>query len=152
MVAFSENQISSERQKLNGAYPKVVPALSKNGICILENSQSSDCEKLYGPYPRAIPVPTVDKNGETAPEAVVGKAKTIWDLQSTPDYRDVGTPDEWLPRDGRLVRLTGRHPFNCEPPLNVLNETRFITPTSLHYVRNHGACPKLCWEEHRIKV
>lgn len=33
------------------------------------------------------------------------------------DARDKGTPDEWLNRDSRLVRLTGRHPFNTEPPL-----------------------------------
>jgi nitrate reductase (NAD(P)H) len=69
-----------------------------------------------------------------------------------PDHRDVGTPDEWVPRDGRLVRLTGRHPFNVEPPISVLKETRFITPSSLHYVRNHGACPQLKWEEHTVCI
>jgi hypothetical protein len=37
------------------------------------------------------------------------------------DCRDVATPDSWVVRDGRLVRLTGRHPFNCEPPLHVIN-------------------------------
>lgn len=25
---------------------------------------------------------------------------------------DVGTKDEWIPRDPELIRLTGRHPFN----------------------------------------
>jgi len=76
----------------------------------------------------------------------------MWDIQSTPDHRDKGTPDEWIPRDGRLVRLTGRHPFNVEPPLSVLNKHRFITPSSMHYVRNHGACPKLNWMEHKISI
>lgn len=33
------------------------------------------------------------------------------------DERDVGTADDWIPRHPDLVRLTGRHPFNCEPPL-----------------------------------
>ena len=28
---------------------------------------------------------------------------------------DKGTADEWIPRDPGLIRLTGRHPFNCEP-------------------------------------
>lgn len=35
----------------------------------------------------------------------------------THDPKDKGTPDEWVMRDGRLVRLTGRWPFNCEAPL-----------------------------------
>ena len=28
----------------------------------------------------------------------------------------------------------------------------FITPTALHYVRNHGAVPQLDWDTHRISV
>ncbi len=119
-------------------------------VSVSENNQVSECEKLYGPYPKAIPVPTLNKNGDTPPEDVVNKAKTMWDLKDTPDHRDVGTPDEWVPRDGRLVRLTGRHPFNVEPPLAELHKHKFITPCSLHYVRNHGAVPQLSWDEHKI--
>ena len=33
---------------------------------------------------------------------------------------DVGTPDEHVARDPRLVRLTGVHPFNVEAPLTDL--------------------------------
>lgn len=33
---------------------------------------------------------------------------------------DQGTPDEHVPRDPRLLRLTGVHPFNVEPPLTTL--------------------------------
>ena len=109
-------------------------------------------EEIYGPYPSAIPVPYITDKGDTPPEKEVSAAKSYTDLGSFPDYRDKKTPDEWLPRDGRLVRLTGRHPFNVEPPLSVLNKTRFITPSSLHYVRNHGACPKLTWEDHTVLV
>ena len=105
-----------------------------------------------GPYPRAIPVPYLSKDEDTPPAEVVENAKSMFDLQSTPDYRDKGTPDEWVPRDGRLVRLTGRHPFNVEPPVSVHNKFRFITPSCLHYVRNHGACPQLSWEEHKISI
>ena len=121
-------------------------------VSISENNQPSECENLYGPYPKAVPVPTLNKNGDTPSEDIINKARTMWDLKDTPDHRDVGTPDEWVPRDGRLVRLTGRHPFNVEPPLNVHNKYKFITPSSLHYVRNHGACPKLSWDEHKISV
>ena len=38
------------------------------------------------------------------------------------DDRDKGTSDDWIPRHPDLVRLTGRHPFNCEPPLSALVE------------------------------
>lgn len=30
------------------------------------------------------------------------------------------TPDSHVPRDPRLIRLTGVHPFNVEPPLTAL--------------------------------
>lgn len=33
---------------------------------------------------------------------------------------DKGTLDEHVPRDPRLIRLTGVHPFNVEPPLTAL--------------------------------
>ena len=31
-------------------------------------------------------------------------------------------------------------------------EQGFITPAALHYLRNHGAVPKINWEEHRLSV
>ena len=66
------------------------------------------------------------------------------------DYRDVRTPDGWIPRDGRMVRLTGKHPFNAEPPLDLLDT--FITPTNLHVVRNHNKVPKLSWDTHTLCI
>ncbi len=68
------------------------------------------------------------------------------------DQRDKGTPDDWVPRHPALVRLTGRHPFNCEPPISMLYDQGFITPISLHYVRTHGKTPRLTWEDHRISI
>lgn len=58
------------------------------------------------------------------------------------DERDAGTADGWVRRHPELVRLTGRHPFNCEPPLTRLMAAGFVTPRSLHYVRNHGHVPR----------
>ncbi len=58
------------------------------------------------------------------------------------DARDAATPDNWVARHPDLIRLTGKHPFNCEPPLSTLMEKGYLTPASLHYVRNHGAVPK----------
>ena len=57
------------------------------------------------------------------------------------DPKDGKTPDKWVPRHPDLVRLTGIHPFNCEPALKDLMKHGHKTPASLHYVRNHGAVP-----------
>ena len=42
---------------------------------------------------------------------------------------DKNTPDSHVPRDPRLIRLTGVHPFNVEAPLTDLyNEGMFPRP------------------------
>ena len=56
---------------------------------------------------------------------------------------DEKTPDAHVPRDSRLIRLTGIHPFNCEAPLTALYDSGFLTPSELWYVRNHGAVPEV---------
>lgn len=56
---------------------------------------------------------------------------------------DLKTPDNHVPRDPRLIRLTGVHPFNVEPPLTELWKEGFLTTKDLHYVRNHGAVPQV---------
>jgi DMSO/TMAO reductase YedYZ molybdopterin-dependent catalytic subunit len=68
------------------------------------------------------------------------------------DERDADTPDKWVKRHKDMVRLTGRHPFNSEPPLKKLQEAGWITPPALHVVRNHGAVPQLNWSTHKLKV
>ncbi|KIH86479.1 nitrate reductase [Sporothrix brasiliensis 5110] len=68
------------------------------------------------------------------------------------DEQDQFTPDNWLPRSADLVRLTGKHPLNAEPPLSHLFDAGLITPNELHYVRNHGAMPRLLWEFHRLDI
>lgn len=68
------------------------------------------------------------------------------------DERDQFTPDNWLPRSPDLVRLTGRHPLNAEAPLDRLYAAGLVTPNELHYVRNHGAVPRLLWEFHELEV
>jgi nitrate reductase (NAD(P)H) len=131
--------------------PQVKEIFDNNPMSSVHDDDLSP-EKMYGPFPKAIPVPFTNKEEATPPLEDLEKANSYMDLQKYPDYRDVGTPDEWLPRDGRLVRLTGRHPFNVEPPMSELRKTRFLTPSSLHYVRNHGACPRLTWEEHTVVI
>jgi hypothetical protein len=61
---------------------------------------------------------------------------------------DKPTPDSHVPRDPRLIRLTGVHPFNVEAPLKDLFDEGFLTSPNLFYVRNHGPVPKV--EDHEI--
>ncbi|KAL3449461.1 hypothetical protein BJX65DRAFT_272346 [Aspergillus insuetus] len=56
---------------------------------------------------------------------------------------DQGTPDSHVPRDPRLIRLTGVHPFNVEAPLTPLFQEGFLTSPELFYVRNHGPVPQV---------
>ena len=56
---------------------------------------------------------------------------------------DLKTPDKDVPRDPRLIRLTGVHPFNVEPPLSDLFNEGFLTSPELFYVRNHGPVPNV---------
>mmetsp|Transcript_17438 Transcript_17438/g.36203 ORF Transcript_17438/g.36203 Transcript_17438/m.36203 type:complete len:393 (+) Transcript_17438:1098-2276(+) len=74
------------------------------------------------------------------------------DIEKDIDPRDIETPDHWIPRNPDLIRLTGNHPFNSEPPLKALVANGFLTPLSLHFVRNRGPCPRLQWETHRVQV
>ncbi|GAA98798.1 uncharacterized protein L969DRAFT_76523 [Mixia osmundae IAM 14324] len=92
---------------------------------------SLDAQSKSDGLPRAIPakynLPALPRLAQT---------KTI-------DSQDAATPDNWVPRDERLVRLTGKHPFNCEAKIGTLFEQGFLTSSNLFYVRNHGAVPKV---------
>lgn len=59
-----------------------------------------------------------------------------------PLSEDANTPDSHVPRDPRLIRLTGIHPFNAESPLSALYDEGFLTSDDLHFVRNHGPVPE----------
>ena len=74
------------------------------------------------------------------------------DIQPLIDEQDQFTPDNWIPRSSQLTRLSGTHPFNAEPGLSTLFDAGMITPTQLHYVRNHGAVPKLDWNTHKLEI
>ncbi|KAI0675969.1 hypothetical protein C8Q78DRAFT_360877 [Trametes maxima] len=73
-------------------------------------------------------------------------------LESRLSVDDQDTPDSWIPRSADLRRLTGKHPLNAEPDLLRLYEAGMITPTKLHFVRNHAAVPQLHWETHTVHV
>ncbi|PIL27516.1 hypothetical protein GSI_10667 [Ganoderma sinense ZZ0214-1] len=73
-------------------------------------------------------------------------------LESGLSTEDQAYPDSWVPRSSELLRLTGKFPFNAEPNLHSLFQAGMITPTKLHYVRNHGHVPLLHWETHTVLV
>lgn len=82
---------------------------------------------------------------------MIKKGKTELE-PSIHDARDEGTADNWIERNFSLIRLTGKHPFNSEPPLARLMHHGFITPVPLHYVRNHGPVPKASWDDWSVEV
>ena len=63
-----------------------------------------------------------------------------------------GTADAWVERSPSLLRLTGRDPFNGEPPLPLLMRHGFVTPGPLHYVRNHSTVPRGDWATWTVEV
>lgn len=82
---------------------------------------------------------------------MIKKGKTELE-PSVHDTRDEGTADNWIERNFSMIRLTGKHPFNSEPPLARLMHHGFITPVPLHYVRNHGPVPKASWADWSVEV
>ncbi|KAI9923805.1 hypothetical protein AWENTII_010134 [Aspergillus wentii] len=84
-----------------------------------------EVEEVSSPDLSQIPLPPPSKN----PSEILGV--------------DQGTPDNHVPRDPRLIRLTGVHPFNVEAPLTALYNEGFLTSPELFYVRNHGPVPQV---------
>lgn len=105
---------------------------------------------------------------KTAPQLPPSPPETIYsysDNDSTKDEPDIplpppssapkevlavdqNTPDSHVPRDPRLIRLTGVHPFNVEAPFTDLFNEGFLTSPELFYVRNHGAVPDV--KDHEV--
>ncbi|KAE8339597.1 hypothetical protein BDV24DRAFT_175934 [Aspergillus arachidicola] len=96
-----------------------------------------------------VPTDLVLKTGQIKIESEEISTKDLPDIPLPPPSKrptevlsvDKGTPDSHVPRDPRLIRLTGVHPFNVEPPLTDLYKEGFLTSPELFYVRNHGPVP-----------
>ncbi|KAL0139157.1 Oxidoreductase, molybdopterin-binding domain-containing protein [Mucor lusitanicus] len=91
-----------------------------------------------------------------APNVELSQQKHSLGLYHAPtgliDAKDRGTPDAHVSRDPNLTRLTGKHPLNAETPIPLLMDHGFITPNSLHIVRNHGPVPQNQWDTHSIAI
>ena len=142
-----------QKRKENKAFREKVKEFSKNSSSpssLSRSSSSSSLSTTMAPNTQHHVLAFEEMIGESDrsdlpkrfPEEVCTKI----------DEKDNGTPDDWIPRNPAIIRLTGRHPLNCEPPLTKNYNYGFYTPTSLHFVRNHGAVPRLSWETHKIKI
>jgi nitrate reductase (NAD(P)H) len=111
-----------------------------------------EIEQLNTEEPREVSPPTpplTDDNGSEKEDSVGGDPDI--ELPEPPPTTipdkvlevDLKTPDNHVPRDPRLIRLTGVHPFNVEAPLTALYNEGFLTSPELFYVRNHGAVPEV---------
>ncbi|KAI1409156.1 hypothetical protein F5Y13DRAFT_96137 [Hypoxylon sp. FL1857] len=113
-------------------YPPTPPATESGSR--RESSTSSDFKISRRPYSVDEPNPGGSRAYPLPPK-------------SKPDNKvlaeDLKTPDNHVVRDPRLIRLTGVHPFNVEAPLSDLFNEGFLTTKDLHYVRNHGAVPRV---------
>ncbi|GAB2271981.1 Nitrate reductase [NADH] 1 [Dionaea muscipula] len=114
---------------------------------------------LLQPSPHALSAPTDDLSSSDDDDGQSGAdwketiRKSSMRLEpSILDSRDQGTADHWVERNPSMIRLTGKHPFNSEPPLARLMEHGFITPVPLHYVRNHGPVLRATWDEWTVEV
>lgn len=92
------------------------------------NSSSSECGEEWVNHAHNVLFPPLPPSNVSA-------------LKVLPE--DKKTPDNHVARDPRLIRLTGIHPFNVEPPLSDLWADGFFTSAELFYVRNHGAVPEV---------
>lgn len=110
-------------------------------------------EQLDAQKPQEVFPPTPPESDDSASNTSID-AETV-DIPLPPPSTaptkvldvDLKTPDAHVPRDPRLIRLTGVHPFNVEAPLTELFNEGFLTSPELFYVRNHGAVPDVKDEE-----
>jgi len=84
------------------------------------------------------------QDAATKPAAGQPKQPPAAETGSGPSEASQRDPDAWVQRDPTpLLPLTGKIPLNAEPrTAAALLRAGLITPSNLHYVRNHGAVPK----------
>jgi nitrate reductase (NAD(P)H) len=134
--------------------------MSTDTLSDLPNLSESNVKGVsFTPLPARLPPSppkSVDSSSETSDQSAPASrrpsnspspARYTLPPPSTPPTtilpEDVKTPDNHVPRDSRLIRLTGIHPFNVEAPLSALYDEGFLTSPELFYVRNHGAVPEV---------
>jgi nitrate reductase (NAD(P)H) len=97
--------------------------------------------------PRVYPFKSIDIKEAVCPERLDVPPPPPSNIPKEVLSVDKDTPDYHVPRDSRLIRLTGVHPFNSEAPLTELYNQGFLTSPELFYVRNHGPVPRVQEED-----
>ncbi|KAH7886818.1 hypothetical protein F5I97DRAFT_1058506 [Phlebopus sp. FC_14] len=106
----------------------------------LKSNLPLDADIFAPPFlPATLQETDPDRNGPCLPLSLPQLPVNATPLEVA--HADRETPDNWVKRNPALVRLTGKHPFNCEAKLDSLFDAGFLTPAHLHFVRNHGAVP-----------
>ncbi|KAL4248390.1 Nitrate reductase [Abortiporus biennis] len=96
-------------------------------------------------FPQPFIPPSLQEPGRECPALPLASLPKL-PINDTPTVivdLDAQTPDNWVKRNPDFVRLTGKHPFNVEAPLTPVFNAGFLTPAHLHFVRNHGAVPRV---------
>ncbi|KAF9007401.1 nitrate reductase [Cyathus striatus] len=160
-VSDTLSQISSSLSSSaseSGSYtPESSPPTSPAPIPDVKHTFGQDCTSKQGEIKLPTPFfpPSLVRNGTLAAACTIPRVlPQELELPPVPleapcdevDPQDVATPDSWINRDPRLVRLTGKHPFNSEAKLKDLYSAGFLTPSNLFFVRNHGAVPRIDYE------
>ena len=131
---------------LLGLYLSVPQNFCKNRIFEMSTVQATEEERVHLRRVSADFPPT-PPDSESDTESKTASTDFALPPPSHPpteiDPLDHKTPDGWLPRDSRLIRLTGAHPFNSEAPLTALYDEGWLTSPELFYVRNHGPVPQV---------
>ncbi|GBE78768.1 Nitrate reductase [NADPH] [Sparassis crispa] len=122
-IAYSRSSDSSSEEGASSTFTAAASAPSLSSASLSLPPSIADPELQCPPLPESLPPLPVNKTPRVTASV------------------DVHTPDAWIMRNPALLRLTGKHPLNCEPPLSSLFDAGFITPAHLHFVRNHGAVP-----------
>ncbi|TKA41461.1 hypothetical protein B0A54_06364, partial [Friedmanniomyces endolithicus] len=132
----ADHEQAGKGEKQDGEYEKLLERYSPQEIALLRTLQH---EKDYRQQLK------INDGKRKSPQTHNRSEISI-------DVQDNFSPDNWLPRSEHLIRLTGKHPLNAEAELTTLFDGGLITPNELHYVRNHGAVPRLLWEMHELDV
>ncbi|PWN49198.1 hypothetical protein IE53DRAFT_159594 [Violaceomyces palustris] len=125
----------------------IKPASGDSSPSCVEEEKEKTTTKTTSPSRQGTGVASEEEegvryHGPNYPEDLLPKVPTT-SLDSVERLEvDSKTPDNWLERDPNQIRLTGKHPLNCEPPIAKLFQQGFLTPQNLFYVRSHGAVPK----------
>ncbi|KAH0492035.1 hypothetical protein TgHK011_007002 [Trichoderma gracile] len=140
---MAASQLDSDSQFESGEdWPSSIP--SSPGL-------SPGSSPLTTPWSRSPHLATTKQMGQTVQKALLDDASSsgFTSLPPIPKTEhieplesDAQTPDNWIARDDRMIRLTGKHPCNVEAPLSALFNAGFLTPQNLFYVRSHGDTPR----------